>query len=339
LAKIDIYPFLLGSIFFDFLVGDPTFLLHPVQIIGFWIDKFSKKFLRYFKDKHSQYLGGLILLITTIAFSYFSGKYIEYKFIQSGGSVFWGIILLFGISSCLASKSLIKSVQEISDLLLDISIDDRTNQNVINKVQRLVSRDVSSCSKEDLLRSAIESLTENSVDGIFGPLFWIFIGAFCLNYSIYLPGPLSLGFSYKALSTLDSMVGYKYEPFQYIGFFSAKLEDYATYLPCRVVVYTLPLVTKKISKYFYLIQKTFSEGRKYESPNSGISQAIFAHIANIKLGGENKYQEKIILKPLLNSDGSKCNKNSINLICNLIIRLEILWLVVFSLFFYKLINS
>ena len=339
MAKVDIYPLLIGSIFVDFLVGDPTFLLHPVQIVGFWIDKFSKKFLRYFKDKNSQYLGGLFLLLTTIAFSYSSGKYIEYKFFQSGGNVIWGIILLIGISSCHASKSLIKSVQEISDLLQDISTNDRTNQNVINKVQRLVSRDVSSCSKEDLLRSAMESLAENSVDGIFGPLFWILIGAFCLNYSIYLPGPLSLGFSYKALSTLDSMVGYKYAPFQYIGFFSARLEDYATYLPSRVVVYTLPLVTKKILKYFYLIQKTFSEGRKYESPNSGISQAIFAHIANVKLGGENKYQEKIIFKPLLNSKGSKCNKNSINLICNLIIRLEILWLIVFSLFLYKISNS
>ena len=199
--------------------------------------------------------------------------------------------------------------------------------------KRQVSRDVSSCSREDLLRSATESLTENSVDGIFGPLFWIFIGAFCINHSIYLPGPLSLGFSYKALSTLDSMIGYKYEPFKYIGFFSAKFEDYATYMPSRVVVFTLPLVSTKISKYFYLIQKTFSEGGKYESPNSGISEAIFAHVTNIKLGGKNKYQEKIIFNPLLNLNGNKCNKNSIKHICNLIIRLEILWLIVFSIIF------
>ena len=184
------------------------------------------------------------------------------------------------------------------------------------------------------MRSATESLTENSVDGIFGPLFWIFIGAFCLNHSIYLPGPLSLGFSYKALSTLDSMVGYKHEPFRYIGFFSAKLEDYATYLPCRVVVLTLPLVSKKISNYFSLLQKTFSEGRKYDSPNSGISEAIFAYIANIQLGGENKYQEKIISKPRLNYKGNKSNSASVTHICNLIIRLKLLWLFVFSLIFF-----
>ena len=333
MAKVEVYALVLGSIFFDYLIGDPTFLLHPVQIVGFWINKFSKTYLRYLKGQNSQLLGGLLLLISTLTLSYFSGKYLELKFVQSGGNLFWGIIILIGISSCLASKSLISSIQEISYLIEHESLDKETNQNIIDKVQRLVSRDVSSCSKENLMRSATESLTENSVDGIFGPLFWIFIGAFCLNHSIYLPGPLSLGFSYKALSTLDSMVGYKYKPFKYIGFFSAKFEDYATYLPSRVVVLTLPLVSIKILNYFNLIEKTFSDGRKYESPNSGISEAIFAYIANIKLGGENKYQEKIILKPLLNDKGNKCNRNSITHICNLIIRLELLWLIFFSFIF------
>ena len=334
MAKVEIYTLVIGSIFFDFLIGDPTFLIHPVQVIGFWIDKFSKIFLKYLKGKNSQFLSGLFLLLSTLTLSYFTGKYLEYKFFQSGGNIFWGIIVLLGISSCLACKSLISSVQEISHLIEDKSIDEKPNLNVINKVQRIVSRDVSSCSKENLLRSTTESLTENSVDGIFGPLFWILIGAFCLNHSIYLPGPLSLGFTYKALSTLDSMVGYKYEPFKRIGLFSAKLEDYATYLPCRVVVLTLPLVSTKISSYFKLIEKTFYEGRKYESPNAGISEAIFAHTANIQLGGENKYNGKIVYKPTLNYKGSKCNKSAIKHICNLIIRLEFLWLVVFTIIFF-----
>jgi len=333
LAKIEIYLLILGAIFFDFLIGDPSFLVHPVQIIGFWIDKFSKTYLRYFKEKNSQILGGLFLLLSSLFLSYFTGKFLELKFFQSGGNPLWGIIILIGISSCLASKSLISSVLEISHLIENEIVEEKPNQNVINKVQRLVSRDVSFCSKENLMRSATESLAENSVDGIFGPLFWILIGAFSLSHSIYLPGPLSLGFTYKALSTLDSMVGYKFKPFKYIGLFSAKIEDYATYLPCRVVILTLPLVSTKISNYFYLTKKTFSEGGKYESPNSGISQAMFAYIANIKLGGINKYQEKIICKPRLNYKGNNPTRNSITHICNLIIRLEILWLIVFSIIF------
>ncbi len=334
MAKIEILVLVLSSIFFDFLVGDPKFLIHPVQIIGLWIDKFCKTYLKYFKGNNSRLFGGLFLLLSTLTLSYLTGRYLELRFIQSGGNLFWGVIVLLGISSCLASKSLILSVQEISRLVKEKSFDEKPDQNFINKVQRLVSRDVSSCSKENLLRSATESLTENSVDGIFGPLFWIFIGAFCLNYSINFPGPLSLGFSYKALSTLDSMVGYKYEPFKYIGLFSAKLEDYATYIPCRVVVLTLPLVSTKVLYYFNLLEKAFNDGQKYESPNAGISEAIFAYIANIQLGGENKYQEKIILKPLLNDKGNKCCGSSITHICNLIIRLELLWLLVFSLIFF-----
>ena len=334
MAKIEIYFLVLGSIFFDFLIGDPPFLVHPVQIIGFWIDKFSKTYLRYLKGKNHQLWGGLFLLISTLTMSYFTGKYLELIFFQSGGNIFWGIIILIGLSSCLASKTLISSVQEISHLIGDEFLDKKPNQKVIDKVQKLVSRDVSSCSKENLMRSATESLTENSVDGIFGPLFWIFIGAFFIKHSIYLPGPLSLGFSYKAISTLDSMVGYKYEPFKYIGLLSAKLEDYSTYLPCRVVVLTLPLVSTKIADYFNLIRKTFSEGRQYESPNSGISEAIFAQIANIQLGGVNKYKGKLIFKPLLNEKGNKCNSTSITHICNLIIRLELLWILVFSLIFF-----
>ena len=335
MAKVEIYVLILSSVFLDLLFGDPKFLIHPVQIIGFWINKFSYIYLRFFKGKNTQILGGFFLLLTTLILSYFSGKYLELKFYQSGGNLFWGIIIVIGISSCLATKSLTSSVKEISNLIGEKSLEEKPKQNVIDKVQKLVSRDVSSCSRENLLRSATESLTENSVDGIFGPLFWILIGVFCLNYSIYLPGPLSLGLSYKALSTLDSMVGYNYLPFKYIGLCSAKLEDYATYLPCRIVVLTLPFVSTKIFKYFNLIEKTFSDGRKYESPNSGFSEAIFAYIVNIKLGGENKYQEKIISKPILNYNGLKSNRNSINHICNLIIRLEFLWLVVFSLIFFN----
>ena len=77
---------------------------------------------------------------------------------------------------------------------------------------------------EHLLRSSTESLTENSVDGIFGPLFWIFIGIVLIKFSIYLPGPLSLGFSYKAISTLDSMIGYNMITLDIWGFWG-KIED------------------------------------------------------------------------------------------------------------------
>ena len=99
------------------------------------------------------------------------------------------------MASCLASKSLTSSVKEISSLINNNTINQNNEKIVREKVQRIVSRDVSSSSLEHLLRSSIESLTENSVDGIFGPLFWIFIGIVFMKFSVFLPGPLSLGFS------------------------------------------------------------------------------------------------------------------------------------------------
>ena len=142
--------------------------------------------------------------------SFSTGKILEIFFLRSDNNILWGLAILFGLSSCLATKSLISSVREISYLINKTFIDEKTLKEIVSKVQKIVSRDVTSSSLENLLRSSIESLTENSVDGIFGPLFWIFIGTYSIHYSIYLPGPLSLGFTYKAISTLDSMIGYKY---------------------------------------------------------------------------------------------------------------------------------
>ena len=157
-----------------------------------------------------------------------------------------------------------------------------------------------------------------------------------MKFSIFLAGPLSLGFSYKAISTLDSMIGYKYNEYKYLGVFSAKIEDYSTFLPTRLVLLTLPLVSSKIKKYIPIIKKSYFDGRKYDSPNSGISEAIFAYTSNMKLGGESKYNNKIIEKPIINSNGENCTKEKINLVCQLILRLKLLWIIIFTIIFFKI---
>ena len=337
MAEINLFFIFIGSIGFDLLIGDPRGIIHPVQIIGEYIKQISNFFIHNFRgNKRILFWGGLLIALSTIGISFVIGKIIELIFLQSKSNFIFGIVIFVGLSSCLASKSLTSSVKEISSLLSTNIIDQKTEQIVKEKVQRIVSRDVSKSSLEHLLRSSSESLTENAVDGIFGPLFWIFIGIVFIKYSIFLPGPLSLGFSYKAISTLDSMIGYKYDQYKYLGFFSAKIEDYSTFLPTRLVLLTLPLVSSKIKRYVHLIKKSYSDGIKYDSPNSGISESIFAHICNIKLGGENKYNDKIIEKPIINSNGNICSKEKINLICQLILRLQILWIVFFTIIFFNI---
>ena len=337
MAEINLFLIFIGSIGSDLLIGDPRFFIHPVQIIGFYIKKITNFFIYNFKrNKKILFWGGLFIAISSIGISFIIGKFIELMFLQSKSNFVFGLLIFFGLSSCLASKSLTSSVKEISNLISKDFIDKKTETLVRKKVQRIVSRDVSSSSLEHLLRSSCESLTENSVDGIFGPLFWIFIGIIFMKFSIYLPGPLSLGFSYKAVSTLDSMIGYKYDQYKYFGFFSAKIEDYSTFLPSRLVLITLPLVSSKIKKYIFIIKKSYLDGSKYDSPNSGISEATFAYTTNIKLGGESKYNEQIIEKPIINPDGDICTKEKIYLICQLILRLQMLWIIFFTIIFFNI---
>ena len=96
------------------------------------------------------------------------------------------------------------------------------------------------------------------------------------------------------------------------------------------------MVSIKIKKYISIIKKSYSDGIKYDSPNSGISEAIFAYISNIKLGGENKYNNVIIEKPIINYGGDICTEEKINLICQLILRLQILWIIIFTIIFLNI---
>ena len=335
MAEINLFLIFLGSIGFDLLIGDPRFLIHPVQIIGFYIKKISDYLINNFgENKKILFWGGLILAISTIGFSFCLGKLIELSYLQSSDDFFSGLLIFLGLSSCMATKGLISSVKEITRLIERKEINYQSDIIIKEKVQRIVSRDVRSSSIDHLLRSSTESLTENSVDGIFGPLFWIFIGIIFIKFSIFLPGPLSLGFSYKAISTLDSMIGYKYDYFRYLGFFSAKIEDIFTFVPSRLVLVTLPLVSSKVNEYVSIIKRSYLDGKKYDSPNAGISEAIFAYISGIKLGGESKYKNEIIQKPIINPYGDNCTCEKINLICQLILRLQFFWIIIFALIFF-----
>ncbi len=335
MAEINLFFIFIGSIAFDLLIGDPNFIIHPVQIIGIYINKITNYFINNFKAKKNiLFWGGLFIALSTISLSFGFGKLIELSYFKLNNNIFSGILIFLGLASCIASKGLIQSVKEIANLIENKQSKTLDKSLIIEKVQRIVSRDVSKSSIEHLLRSSTESLTENAVDGIFGPLFWIFIGLIISQFSIYLPGPLSLGFTYKAISTLDSMIGYKYDYFKHLGFFSAKIEDTFTFIPSRLVLISLPLVCLKVKEYGMLIQKSYLDGKKYDSPNSGISEAIFAYTSGIKLGGKSKYKNKTIEKPIINQNGDNCTKEKIYFICELILKLQLLWVIFFVLIFF-----
>tara|TARA_Y100001968_G_scaffold203384_1_gene186677 strand:+ start:799 stop:1716 length:918 start_codon:yes stop_codon:yes gene_type:complete len=234
------------------------------------------------------------------------------------------IILVFSLSSAIAYKSLRKSVKSIIDSLNEVS-SEKNIKDARKKLRNIVGRDVNHLSKKEILRATAESASENSVDGIFAPIFWMFVGIILWKFSTNLPGPLALSWSFKATSTIDSMLGYKKGNLFWIGYFGAKLDDFLTWVPCRLVLITLPLISQRWYLAPKLIKKSLTEGSKDESPNSGISEAIFANCFQIRMGGENKYDGVIIKKSILAAEAPEANEYSINKLIDSIFLLEILW--------------
>ncbi len=237
------------------------------------------------------------------------------------------LFLLFGLASGIATGSLNKAVNEVLNTLPK-DIKDQNLSNARESLKQLVGREVDHLNQEEILRATAESASENAVDGVFSPIFWMFFGATLWTFSTSLPGPLSLVWIFKAASTIDSMIGYRNGKFLYLGQAGAKLDDALTWIPCRLVLITLPMICKPIKQIPKIINNAYKEGKLDQSPNSGLSEAIFAHCIGITMGGENNYKGEVIKKPILAKKGEKANRKNIKELMNLIVKLEIYWLVI-----------
>jgi adenosylcobinamide-phosphate synthase len=166
------------------------------------------------------------------------------------------------------------------------------------------------------------------VDGLFAPLFWMLLGAALWQLGDTTgPGPLALAWAFKASSTLDSMLGYRRGRLQWLGTAGARLDDALTWLPCRLVLLTLPLVCRPWRAWPRLVRAAERDGRSDPSPNAGRSQAIYAHCTGVRLGGANRYGERWVDKPLLASDQAAVSKPAVRHILQLTLRLELVWLL------------
>ena len=313
------------------MVGDPKWALHPVEVIGtliVYLRKIAEKLST--NNRNFLRLGGVLITFIVIFLSGLCGWGIERLtiskyFIPNSIGL---IILIFSLSSALASRSLEQSIRAVIDNLK--AEDSDKLKNAKNSLKGIVSREVNNMEEGDILRAAAETASENAVDGVFAPLFWMIIGSLFWEISTQLPGPLCLVWIYKASSTLDSMIGYKYGNLRWLGTASARLEDFLTWIPCRLVVISLPLVSKPLKEVPGIIRKTLIEGAQYESPNAGYSQAIYANCLGISMGGFNQYKGKKVFQPLIGNLEKDPIKESIYEILNLTIRLEFYWIIYIS---------
>lgn len=174
------------------------------------------------------------------------------------------------------------------------------------KLSLIVGRDTNDLSEEKIITATIESIAENTNDGIIAPLFYLVLG-----------GP-ALALGYKAINTLDSMVGYKNERYRYFGWFSAKLDDAANFIPARI---TGILIAASSFLLGYGFRNSFRimhrDGQKHLSPNSGIPEAAMAGALGVQLGGPSRYAGKLSAKPYIGEGRNAIQLSLINKARNL----------------------
>ena len=290
------------------------------------------------ENKNKLYFGGALITLIVVFLSGISGWIIEriFLFFEINNPILSTFLFAFILSSSLASGSLNKSIHDVINV-----ISNENHQNHINdsrkKLSFIVGRDVEKLDKNEILRALAETASENSVDGIFAPLFWMFLGGIFWQFNQLIPGPLAMAWIFKASSTIDSMLGYKEGKLKWLGFTGAKLDDFMTWIPSRIVLITLPLCCRQKQSISNTIQQAWKDGITDSSPNSGISEAIFAYCAQVRMGGVNYYKGKKRIKPLIAKYYPIASITSIKRILNLSLRLQFAWLIGI-LFIIKFIN-
>ncbi len=315
------------------MIGDPKRMPHPVELMGVAINYLRGLIEKIAKEsKFNLYFGGAIITFIVVSSSFISGWIIErlFLFYEVKNPILSTLIFAFIISSSIASRSLSKSISEILYLISRKEYEKNLG-NIRQKLSLIVGRDVAKLDTNEILRATAETASENSVDGIFAPLFWIFVGAIFWQFNDYLPGPLAMSWSFKAASTIDSMLGYKEGKLKWLGFTGAKLDDLMVWIPSRIVLITLPFCCASKQSVFKTIRDAWKDGIVDSSPNSGISEAIFAYCAEVRMGGINYYKGKKKIKYIIAKTCPVASVHSVKKILNISFRLQLAWLLGFSL--------
>lgn len=267
----------------DLLLGDPRWLYHPVRIIGNGISLAEKMLRALFpKTKKGERIAGgvLVLIITGFSVALPLGiLYLGYRW------NFWlGLAVeTFMCYQLLAARSLRDESKKVYDALKTGDMEKSRHA-----VSMIVGRDTRSLTEEGVTKAAVETVAENTSDGIIAPLFYMMIG-----------GAVG-GFAYKAINTMDSMVGYQNEKYQYFGTAAALLDDVVNYIPARISGWLMILaayllnMNGKNAKKIYLRDRT-----QHASPNSAHTEAVMAGALEIQLAGDAWYFGELHKKPYI----------------------------------------
>jgi len=324
-----IHPFLLviAAAGLDRLVGDPRWCLHPVVVMGWCISGLRRLAEHWAGDRPwALRLGGGVITVLLVGGSGGAGWLLEQwalgRALPEARPA--GLLLLWiALASALAGRSLEQAVRGVLRALPDLAA-------ARSALSWIVGRDTTELNQAEILRAAAETASENAVDGLFAPLFWMFVGAGLWSAGFNnAPGPLALAWGFKAASTLDSMLGYRQGKLLWLGTAGARLDDLLVWLPSRLVALSLPLAAGMgIASCWRVLGAALEEGKLDPSPNAGVSQASYAHTIGMSLGGINRYGNQLRTKPILAANHPPADLKAVEEILTLTVKLEGIWLVV-----------
>lgn len=279
----------------DCILGDPYNFPHPVRFIGKYIKLFENKVFNKTRTKiELKYFYGVLLTISTVGLTFILTVLIL-QIAKSINIYLFYILNIIILWTTIAPKCLAQEGYKVYKPLKDDNI-----ELARNRISFLVSRDTENLSKSQICRATVETILENISDGVIAPLFYAFIGG----------APLAM--AYKAVNTLDSMVGYRNDKYENFGFFSAKLDDCLNFIPSRLSG-ILIIISAFCLKYDYrnALKIFIRDRKKHESPNSAHPESAGAGALDIQLGGATSYFGEIHNKPYIGDNIKQIMPNDI----------------------------
>lgn len=271
----------LSAYLLDLIFGDPRWFLHPVRLIGRLIYFFDRR-LNVNAGKGIGRFWGAVTTVSVVGISgicAYAVINLAERIHPFAGKVIW----VFIAYTTLATKDLAVHADAVWKAL----VKDGTEE-AREKLSLIVGRDTQGLAKDGIISATVETVAENTGDGIIAPLFYLFIG-----------GPV-LAVMFKAVSTLDSMVGRRDENYLYFGWCAARLDDAANYIPARITGALMPLAAlisgRDAAGAFRIMLR---DRNKQDSPNSAVSEAAMAGALGIRLGGRCSYRGRIVEHPYL----------------------------------------
>lgn len=269
----------------DAAVGDPRWFPHPVRLMGAIVSWCDQRVYDLLLSPAKQRMIGILLALVLPAGAYASGVILIWlgSSIDPLGGSLVTVILAW---TTLAARDLIDHVASVQRSLESVSLIEARSA-----VAKIVGRDAEDMNEPEVVRATIETIAESTADGIIAPLFYLVLGG----------APLALAF--KAVSTLDSMIGHVDDRYRWFGSASARLDDVANFLPARITSLLLVLSSGIVSRSWPAMQRAWQillrDGGRHPSPNSGRPEAAMAGALGVQLGGINRYDGLSIERPCL----------------------------------------